>query len=61
MRETEPMSPGSRDDAAPEPEPLDEIEALEEALTVAAAAPGRRRLERLELLLLERATHATRG
>ena len=34
---------------------------LEAALTLAAAAPGRRRLERLEELLLVRATQASRN
>lgn len=36
-----------------------EFAALEEALTVAAAAPGRRRLDRLEELLLLRAGQAS--
>ena len=37
-----------------------EVAELEEALTLAAAAPGRRRLERLEELLLLRVTETTR-
>ena len=56
--------PGRRASAADElgdmpDEGLDEAPELEEALTLAAAAPGRRRLERLEELLLVRAAQAS--
>lgn len=61
MPEANPLHPGSHDAAAVEAETIDEIALLEEALTLAAAAPGRRRLERLEELLLVRATQATRA
>jgi hypothetical protein len=60
MRDPDPTSPGARDDQPGESKLSDELLALEEALTLAAAAPGRRRLERLEELLLLRAGQAAR-
>lgn len=55
------MHSGSHGAPAAEAEAADEVAMLEEALTLAAAAPGRRRLERLEELLLVRAAQSTRG
>jgi hypothetical protein len=59
MPEVERTPPNAWDDR-PDDARDAEIAALEEALTLAAAAPGRRRLDRLEELLLVRAGQASR-
>jgi hypothetical protein len=51
--------PDDSGDAVPESVLADWLTSLEGALTVAAAAPGRRRLDRLEELLLRRAGQAS--
>jgi hypothetical protein len=58
MHDVEPTARGTWDDRSEKDARDEEIAALEEALTLAAAAPGRRRLDRLEELLLVRAGQA---
>jgi hypothetical protein len=59
MRAGDPTFPDAHEDQVPGGALEGEIQSLEEALTLAAAAPGRRRLERLEELLLLRAGQAS--
>jgi hypothetical protein len=59
MHEGESAARGTWDDSSAASARDDEIASLEEALTLAAAAPGQRRLERLEELLLVRAGQAS--
>lgn len=58
MRDGDPTFQDAREEQVPAGALEGEIQSLEEALTLAAAAPGRRRLERLEELLLLRAGQA---
>jgi hypothetical protein len=59
MHEVERTAGGTWDDRSEADVRDEQIASLEEALTLAAAAPGRRRLERLEELLLVRAGQAS--
>lgn len=61
MRDGDPTVPDAREDEHVPAELEGEIQSLEEALTLAAAAPGRRRLDRLEELLLLRAGQAAQN
>lgn len=61
MPDVEPTPRGTWDERSADDARDEEIASLEEALTLAAAAPGRRRLERLEELLLVRAGQASAG